>query len=243
MKKDVEVKKDNAVSAEQKEKRGFEGGVSQEDLILPRATLIQPLSPEMQEELEGVRPGVIINSLTKKTLPAEFIPIFLFKNWVRFNPRNSDDPGYVSIVEPGKMIWRSSDPNDPRVIAESKFGSNGEQPLATSFLNFFSFFPGEDMPIILSFSKTSFKTGKQLLSLSKFATGDMFSRKYKLGSKLVQNAKGSYHIFTVTPAGKVDDESFKVCETFWKDFSPKSSAIIVHDEVENGEPDNEERPY
>ncbi|WP_348260365.1 hypothetical protein, partial [Salmonella enterica] len=67
--------------------RGFESGITQEDLIIPRAKLIQALSPEITEGL-GVRPGDIINSLTKEVLPDEFIPVFMFKNFIRFNPRS-----------------------------------------------------------------------------------------------------------------------------------------------------------
>src|SRR3990167_7619408 len=58
--------------------RGFEGGVEKEDLIIPRAKLLQAMSPEMQEG--GFTVGEIINSLTKEYLAEEFIPIFMFKN-------------------------------------------------------------------------------------------------------------------------------------------------------------------
>ena len=49
--------------------RGFEGGVDREDLTIPRAKLIQALSPELTEGLEGIKVGSIINSLTKEVLP------------------------------------------------------------------------------------------------------------------------------------------------------------------------------
>ena len=35
--------------------RGFEGGVDQEDLIIPRAKLIQALSPELAEGVDGIK--------------------------------------------------------------------------------------------------------------------------------------------------------------------------------------------
>jgi len=222
-----------------KEQRGFESGVDQQDLIIPRAKLIQALSPEMQEGLPGIKVGAIINSLTKEALPEEFIPIFSFKNYIRFNPRSKDDPNFDSDFEPGAIIWRSADPNDPQVQAQTKFGPNGEKPVATTFLNFFSYFPGVPMPVIVSFAKTSYRTGKQLLSLCKFRGGDMFSRKYRLTSQMETNDIGTYAVLRVAPVGDAAPEEFAVCERLWKDFAAKAKDIQVH--VEDAT--EEERPY
>ena len=125
--------------------RGFEAGVDQEDLIIPRAKLIQALSPEMSDknlrkQFPDIQPGAIINSLTREPLGDEFVPIFMFKNYIRFNPRSKDDPNCDDNHEPGAIIWRSNDPLDPKVQAETKFGDNGEKPAATTFINFFCYF-------------------------------------------------------------------------------------------------------
>ena len=224
------------------EQRGFESGVDQQDLIIPRAKLIQALSPEMQEGLPGIKVGAIINSLTKEALPEEFIPIFSFKNYIRFNPRSKDDPNFDSDFEPGAIIWRSADPNDPQVQAQTKFGPNGEKPVATTFLNFFSYFPGVPMPIIVSFSKTSYKAGKNLLSLAKFCGGDMFSRKYKLVSQMETNDIATYAVLKVAPIGDALAEEYAVCERLWNDFASKVDAIQVHEE-DAQEDVAEKRPY
>ena len=81
-------------------------------------------------------------------MPQEFVPIFAFKNFIRFNPRSKDDPNFNPNFEPGSVIWKSSDPLDPKVQQETKFGANGEKPLALTFLNFFSYFPGVSMPTV-----------------------------------------------------------------------------------------------
>ena len=222
----------------EKEQRGFESGVDQQDLIIPRAKLIQALSPEMQEGLEGIKIGSIINSLTKEVLPDVFIPIFSFKNYIRFNPRSKDDPNFDADFEPGAIIWRSSDPSDPLVLEQTKFGPNGEKPVATTFLNFFSFFPGVTMPVIVSFSKTSYRTGKQLLSLGKFCGVDMFSRKYRLTSQMETNI-GTYAVLRVAAIGEAAPEEFAVCERLWNDFAAKAKDIQVHEE----DATEEQRPY
>jgi len=98
------VKKETALMKPTGPQRGFEEGIEQEDLIIPRAKLIQALSPELSEDLEGIKIGSIINSLTKEALPQKFIPVFVFKNFIRFNPRSKDDPNFSSNFEPGAVI-------------------------------------------------------------------------------------------------------------------------------------------
>ena len=243
-KQEVAVKQEGgALAAPGAPRRGFEEGTIKEDLIIPRAKLLQALSPEVLEEtktLEGkdLKQGMIINSITKAILPVEFIPVFKFSNWVRFNPRNTQDPRYLKDYDPGAVIWRSSDPLDPKVVEEAKFGPNGERPAATKFLNFFAYFPGSEMPVIVSFSNTSYKAGKQLLSLCQFTQGDMFSRKYKLGSKQAKNDIGTYFVLTVEPAGMASETDFKIAEGLWNTFATKVKDIQV-----DAEHPGEEAPF
>ena len=209
--------------------RGFEDGVDREDIIIPRVKLLQALSPEVQA---GIKPqGVFINSITQEEVEPVFIPLFKFKNWIKFNPRDKRDPNFNPDFEPGAIIWRTDDPNDPR-IAEAKFGPNGELPTATTFLNFFCLFSTPSMdfkPTILSFSKTSYKAGKKLLTLSLMAGGDMFSRKYELSSNKTKNDIGEFYVMEVSPAGKVSDEEYAAAEMAYNMYRGKK--IEVHDDL------------
>ncbi|HQL82638.1 MAG TPA: hypothetical protein PK307_10575, partial [Spirochaetota bacterium] len=170
------------------------------------------------------------------------IPVFTFKNYIRFNPRSKDDPNFNPDFDPGAVIWKSTDPLDPKVKEEARFGPNGEKPLATTFINFFSYFPGVPMPIIVSFSKTSYRAGKNLLSLAKFCGGDMFSRRYKLVSQMETNDIATYAVLKVTPAGDAKPEEYAVGERLWKDFASKVDAIQVHEEDAQDD-SREKRPY
>jgi len=209
--------------------RGFEGmRIEKSDLLIPRAKLMQPLSPEVLER--EMKVGSIVNSLLVDVLPSRFVPIFCFKSYLRFNPRSQSEDGFDANYDPGELIWRSNDPDDPRVQEETKFGDEGQKPLAMTCFNFFSLFPGVAMPIIVSFSKTSYKTGKQLLSLARFCSGDMWSRAYQLGSTLKTNEKGSYYIFTVATLGTSDEAERSQAEAWWTMFSEKASELKVHEE-------------
>lgn len=223
----------NTLPALNSDRRGFEEEVDQSDLIIPRAKLLQPTSEEMTDPTNTLRAGQVVNSLTKEELAATFVPIFYYKEYLRFNARQKDAPGYVDDVAPGALMWRTRDGNDPRVLAECGFGANGETPLAITTLNFFCLFTDSAMPLILSFGKTSYKGGKNLLSLAKLRGGAMFSRKYKLGVVPTKNDKGSFFVFKVDPFGDCDAESFQMAESYFNQFGMKRDTLKTH--VEDAE--------
>lgn len=206
--------------------RGFEEADNQ-DLILPQAKLMQGLSPELKENRE-LRQGDIINSLTKELIGKFLIPVFTFKNYARFNPRKEDDPNFNPKFKPGGLIWRTNDPFDPRVIAEAAWGEDGSQPVATTFLNFMCYFPGFSLPIVVSFSRSSYKAGRRFLTLTKAGGGDMFSRVYELCAKEEKNDKGEFYTFNVKPVGLVDNEKdMKIAEAMYQTYAPKAKNIVV----------------
>jgi hypothetical protein len=219
--------------------RGFEEPIEREDLIIPRASLLQSKSPEVEESIEKgdgkFKPGMIINSLTKEILAVEFVPVFKFTNWIRFNPRKREDPNFDPAFDAGEIIWRSTDPMDPKVIEEAQFGPDGEKPKATKFMNFFCLFPGQQGPVIVSFSKTSFKAGKKLISLALRAAGDMFSQKYRLGTKKEEKDSNTYFVLTVEPAGPADEQLFKAAEGFYDQFAAKAKDLKIHEEGQAAE--------
>lgn len=227
-----------AVASPAAPKRGLEELVDREDLIIPRASLLQSKSPEVEDAVYahlGLKPGMIINSLTKKVLPESFIPIVRFVNWIRFNPRDKKHENFDPSFEPGAIMWMSNDPHDPRVQREGGWGANGEKPLATKFVNFLSYFPGVDMPIIVSFAKTSFAAGKELTSLVKFTPGDTFSRKYKIVSKQEKNDLGSWFEFKIAQLGEEEciptAEEFALAELWYTEMSKRTQDIKVHDQA------------
>lgn len=226
-------------------RRGHEQPVDQGDIMIPRVKLLQALSPEVQEGDGKLRQGMLVNSLTKEELPKDaegwitFIPIMRSVNWVKFNARNDKDPAYDPTYELGQLIWRSNDPSDPLVIQEGKFGPKGEPPVATKFINYLAWVPGCEMPIVLSFSKTSFKAGKALTTLTEMVHGkdDLFQWKYRVRAKKEQNkAKQQYFVLEATEAGKASEEEYKRAEDVYESFKGRELKVDEeHDEEVAGE--------
>ncbi len=188
------------------------------DLKLSRAKIVQSTTPEFQNDPKSFILGSVIDDITKKTLPGEFIPLMRFVNWIRFNPRKKEDSNFDPAFDPGAIIWRSSDPLDPRVIDEGNFGPNGELPKATKFLNYLCLFPGERLPIILSFAKTSLKAGVKLLNIAVRGGGNIYDNKYRLITSLVKNDQGNYYVFDVESAGPSDVQAIALAKAFRTHF-------------------------
>ena len=149
-----------------------------------------------REGLPGIKVGAIINSLTKEALMEEFIPIFSFKKpGLTEEQRRSE---FRLGLWAGAIIWRSADLSGRQVLEQTKFGPNGENRWPRRLTS--SYFPGVPMPVIVSFAKTSYRTGKQLLSLGRFCGGDMFSAvPFDLADE--SNNIGTYAVLRVTPVG------------------------------------------
>ncbi len=228
--------------------KGLEEGFSREDIILPRAKLMQAMSPEVQEQ--GKEQGIIIDNLTNETLPESFIPIIKFTNVVKFNAKKptlkdgSPDPLFDSNYEPGAMIWNITNPDDPRAQEGEWIEGSKKKPTAIKSMNFMALFEGQDTPVIISFSKTSYKIGRKLLSLVALQKGPIFSKKFKLKSERKKGDEGYYYIYKIVPNGKATDEEFAVCEYLYDEFSNSndqlSKNVVDNEEVKKEEVKKEE---
>lgn len=221
MSNELDVTKKTEIAV-QTERLGFEAEITQEDLILPRVKLVQGLAIEA-ESFPEAKAGQIINNLTGEVLPAEFVPVFVSIEWMKFNTRNTKDEGYDLNHEPGALIWKTSDKNAPEV-------ANDPESWRYKSLVFLTHFPGVPMPLVLTFSKTSFTAGKKLLSLAQFSGGNMFSRKYKLNSKKEEKDGNIYHVLQVVPSGLASAEEQAVSAEWYKSLRGKQ--IKTHDDVQ-----------
>lgn len=203
---------------------GFEEGM--EGIKLSRAKIVQPTTPEYLKDPQRYALGTLVDSITGEKLPAEFIPLLKFTVWIRFNPRKKDDPNFDPAYDAGALIWKSTDPKDPRVLEEGEFGPNGELPKATKFVNFLAIFPGQTLPLILSFAKTALKAGVKLYNLAVRGGGDMCSRRYAISLELVKGDEGTYYVPDVNLAGVTDEATHKAAISLKHQFQSAVSRAV-----------------
>lgn len=212
------------------------------EITIPRAKLIQFTSQEATAAGEDrINPGLIVNSLTKQELPFVFMPIFKFTNFVRWNPRKKDVYGFDPNYQPGEMMFQTVDVKDPRVQQTDlkypngylNFGTGGESPIVTRYMNYLCYFEGNGLPLILSFAKSSMKGGEGLNSLLQMYGGNAWTYKYKLIVNLKEGAEGKYYTLEVKPAGKSSSAENIVGKLWFDMFSKKN--LKIDEESPEGE--------
>lgn len=191
---------------------GFEDEESG-DVIIPRVKVIQTLSPERKDKI--AEEGDIINSLTKEKLNGKvFIPVFKFNNNVWWKDR-SEGGGIQCMARDGRVGSLSDGTTIMCAQCRRCEFDNSKQgkealPTCTKYINFFGFFEGERMPIILSFSKTCYNEGKKLYSLAKVTMQNMWNFGYKLNEKMMAKGGNEWFVPVMTAAGPTseDDREF-----------------------------------
>lgn len=198
------------------------------DMIIPRVKVVQTLSPERKDK--QANEGDIINSLTKERLNGKtFIPVFKFNNNIYWKDR-ADGGGIQCIARDGK-IGEKSDGSQVMCasckLCEFNNTKQGKEalPKCTKYINFFGFFAGERMPIILSFAKTNYNEGKKLYSLAKVTMQNMWNYGYVLNEKLMAKNNNEWYIVTVTPAGATSEEDRAFALELYKSFRNTIQAI------------------
>lgn len=222
-----------AVSMQQDVPMGFEDE-ERGDMIVPRVKVIQTLSPERKEKT--AEEGDIINSLTGERLNGKkFIPVFKFNNNIDWIDRN-DGGGIRCIARDGKQ----GKENTGKVLLcascrkcefdNTKQGKDAI-PHCTKYINFFGFFEGERMPIILSFGKTNYSEGKKLYSLAKVTMQNMFNYGYNLLEKLVSKNNNEWYIITTSSGGATSEEDREFATSLYQQFRNNMSFNYDMDEA------------
>lgn len=92
-KNEVQKAADNAVPAHlQGGKTATVGNIDRSDLVIPRVKLLQAISPEVSEEVEGAKSGIFWHTIAAQGIQPGMrgIPIILRKSYVLWSPRNDD---------------------------------------------------------------------------------------------------------------------------------------------------------
>ena len=211
--------------------RGFED-MDSNDYIIPYAKLLQALSPEIgknnSEFIQNAASGDIVNSLTKHNYGSslKFIPIMFQKRRIKWTPRKFGggiECGSMGAKSPDMGEHHSSLCNLCKYSRWTKDPESGKSipPECDLVYTFPSLVLGLDEDatqsaiVAVSFTKTSFVAGKELVNLARFAGGDIFSRPYLLTTKEQTNDLGSFYVFKVSIAGTLTKSEYEQAETLW----------------------------
>jgi|DEB0MinimDraft_10_1074344.scaffolds.fasta_scaffold70193_2 hypothetical protein len=155
-------------------------GVSANDIELPRIFAMQPQSPQVVDG--DAKMGDFVSNMDNKVLgsidkPMEFIPLSMYKVWHVF-----DSNGDLKEIEP----FNAMNANRP-------YQDNG---LTYSLvMNFYVLLPGEPLPFILGFKKTSLRAGKALATqilINQKMGKPPYGKVIKLTGKKEKNDKGTF---------------------------------------------------
>lgn len=200
---------------------GFEDD-NEDDMIIPRIKVVNALSPERKDKLADE--GDIINSLTVEKLNGKvFIPVFKFNSNIEWKDR-ADGGGIHCHAKDGKRGFESDGTSKMCARCRRNEFDNSKTgreaiPKCTKYINFFGFIQGERMPIILSFSKTSYNEGRKLYSLARVSMQNMWNHGYTLDSKLMAKGGNEWYNIVVTAAGATSDEDRAFGMELFKSFS------------------------
>lgn len=200
------------------------------DIIIPRVKVIQTLSPERKDKVADE--GDIINSLTKEKYNGKvFIPVFKFNNNIDWKDR-ADGGGIRCIARDGKVGEeidgsRKLCAQCRRCEFDNTKQGRDAAPKCTKYINFFGFFAGERMPIILSFAKTNFNEGKKLYSLAKVTMQNMWNHGYTLDNKKMAKNGNEWYIIVVNPAGPTSDEDRAFAVTLYQGYRTTIQQVVM----------------
>lgn len=206
------------------------------DVIIPRVKVIQTLSPERKDKI--AEEGDIINSLTKEKLNGKvFIPVFKFNNNVWWKDR-SEGGGIQCMARDGRVGSLSDGTTIMCAQCRRCEFDNSKQgkealPTCTKYINFFGFFEGERMPIILSFSKTCYNEGKKLYSLAKVTMQNMWNFGYKLTEKMMAKGGNEWFVPVMTAAGPTSEEDREFAHQLFMAYRNKM-ADVAYDMDDQG---------
>jgi hypothetical protein len=205
--------------------RGIEAG-DPDDLLIPKVLLMQGLSKLVTRE--GKKAGTFVNSLTKEEMGTEvkFVPVVMTKYF-----------DLLKMGGDGKMAFegRTFDKNDPRLKGRRMFNEGDLKANANSVMSFICVVNGE--PVVINFSKTSYKTGKKLYTLTQLGGFDLFSKQYKLTVKAAHKGDNDYFEMEVEMVGEAPKGENVLAESLYASLGKR-----VHEFVDQGPSDEPGAP-
>lgn len=198
------------------------------EILLPFLRILQPLSPEVQEQaaarIEGAKPGMILNTATQEVYDGQkglgFVAFAKDHNYAKFTPRVGGQKGGFHGVVP---------PDDPKILdliekhgqyvklpnrEPGKDGKDADFEYVEAFY-FFGLMLNPEFPVPmisgLTFASSQIKKFKALGSAvsnfripinGKYEKVPLWAFKWRLKSVFEQNTQGSWFGWDIKPANE-----------------------------------------
>jgi hypothetical protein len=248
-----------AITAAPQHREGFER-MDIDTVTMPTARLLQPISKEVADESYAdynFKAGNIIHSLLLEKLSDTFVPLLIWDDKICFVPKQEAEKAELKakILERFGMSLTEDDMKSSFVCraADNRSGDRlgdcancklcdfdgSDAPYCTKNINVLALFDGQELPVVIRFSATSHKHGRNFKNLAYYAGGNLYDRLYKLTSTKKTDKGNTWYELTVKPAGKVGDEELKVKAKALHDQFLKMSIEVAEEPVPEGQVQSE----
>jgi hypothetical protein len=218
--------------------------IDKADMLIPRVMLIQPLSPAKMDK--GIPEGNLMNSLTSKDYGSSIVVIPILHSKGRICWQDRDLGGGVLCASDDSLMPRSI--NDAHALVKKLSGSkkdpvfadcagcplkdwgDTEPPKCSLYNQFAILIEGDASLSAIVMDKTKTKIAKKWLSMmvQSGAGMDIFSRKYKISTRVEKKDKFTYYNLDVEPAGFPSEKEYKIAEGLFESF--KNTKLISPEE-------------
>lgn len=222
---------------------GFEN-VSSSDILIPRLTILQSLSPQLNkkkpEYIEGAELGDIVDAGTGRVFKngIDFLPVYYRTDYIEWAPRGGAQK-LVAIHETSEILEACLKDNNGRLVYPTVL-PNGNTIQETKQFYGFNLTAGR-RPSFIPMASTQLKWAKKWLDLSmgerlKNSAGKefmppMFYRSYKLTVGEDSNTKGSWNTWNITRGAALPEIDFDGIT--WQEM--KAQALKFREQLIAGE--------
>lgn len=247
------AKRENTAMVDQKtgRPRGLDA-FEQGDVVIPRIAIAQSTSKRVADGQITV--GSIYNTITGEAYVREGKPyieivVVAFSKsrrlWDKSNKDNTLCMSNDSKVSTTGAVCATGCPFPGVEGAKNAFDwgldvkdpNKKVAPACTQYFNYLSMIEpfNSTFPLSVSMGRTSAKAAKNFNSLIVMTEEDIFSRVYALSTESKENKLGRFHIFKVTPVGRVTPDLYKKAEDMAVRMKTISYSIHEEEASEAGE--------
>jgi hypothetical protein len=189
----------------QDSQRGSEN-VTTDDIVIPRLEVIQALSPAVKDGdpgfIEGARPGMLMNSVTKQVYGKEVmvVPIYYTKQWLVWKKRKDENGKPLE----GGFFGAYNSPMEAEDRKQQEGGDANHIEIIDTpqhLCLLINMSTGSIDEVMISMPRTKAKISRTWNSMVRLAGGDRFSRVYRIAAQLEKKTQGDYYNFVVAQSG------------------------------------------